>query len=88
MHVGELGRMGANIKIDGRIAIVEGVTTLTGCGVKATDLRAGACLVLAALSAQGKTTIMDADHILRGYENIENKLRDVGANIKIKDIEE
>jgi len=87
-NVPYLVEMGADIKVDNRTISIKGPSNLKGKIVKATDLRAGACLVLAALSAQGKTTIMDADHILRGYENIENKLRDVGANIKIKDIEE
>ena len=81
MHVGELGRMGANIKIDGRIAIVEGVTTLTGCGVKATDLRAGAAMILAGLVANGQTEIGEIYHIDRGYTNIEEKFRKLGAEI-------
>ena len=59
MHVAELVRMGANIKIDGRTAIIEGVDSLTGCEVKATDLRAGAAMILAGLVAKGKTEISD-----------------------------
>ena len=82
-----LNEMGANIHVDNRTIYIKGPSNLTGKIVKATDLRAGACLVLAALIADGKTTIMDSDHILRGYENIENKLKNVGANIKIRDIE-
>ena len=81
MHVGELGRMGANIKIDGRIAIVEGVSNLTGCQVKATDLRAGAAMILAGLVANGETEIGEIYHIDRGYTNIEEKFRKLGAEI-------
>ena len=81
MHVGELGRLGANIKIDGRIAIVEGVTTLTGCEVKATDLRAGAAMILAGLVANGQTEIGEIYHIDRGYTNIEEKFRKLGAEV-------
>lgn len=81
MHVGELGRMGANIKIDGRVAIVEGVEKLTGCEVKATDLRAGAAMILAGLVANGQTEISEVQHIDRGYTNIEEKFRKLGAEI-------
>ena len=81
MHVAELVRMGANIKIDGRTAIIEGVGTLTGCDVKATDLRAGAAMILVGLVAQGKTEISELYHIDRGYVNIEEKFRELGANI-------
>ncbi|MBE6062238.1 MAG: UDP-N-acetylglucosamine 1-carboxyvinyltransferase [Clostridium butyricum] len=81
MHVAELQRMGANIKIDGRTAIVEGVNKLTGCAVKATDLRAGAAMILSGLIAEGKTEISDIYHIDRGYVNIEEKFRKLGAEI-------
>lgn len=81
MHVAELVRMGASIKIDGRTAIIEGVESLTGCEVKATDLRAGAAMILAGLVAQGETEISDIYHIDRGYVNIEGKFRGLGANI-------
>lgn len=81
MHVAELVRMGANIKIDGRTAIIEGVNSLTGCDVKATDLRAGAAMILSGLVAQGRTEISDIYHIDRGYVNIEEKFRGLGANI-------
>ncbi|MDU2063669.1 MAG: UDP-N-acetylglucosamine 1-carboxyvinyltransferase [Sporomusaceae bacterium] len=81
MHVDELKRMGANIKIEGRSALVEGVERLTGCEVKATDLRAGAALVLAALVADGATEISYIHHIDRGYDDIVNKLRGLGADI-------
>ncbi len=81
MHVDELKRMGADIKIDGRSAIIEGVDDLTGAPVKATDLRAGAALVLAGLVAEGKTEIGDIYHIDRGYDRIEDKLSSLGAKI-------
>lgn len=81
MHVAELQRMGANIKIDGRTAIVEGVPKLTGCQVKATDLRAGAAMILGGLIAEGETKISDVYHIDRGYVDIEKKFRKIGAEI-------
>lgn len=81
MHVAELLRMGANIKIDGRTAIIEGIEKLTGCEVKATDLRAGAAMILSGLSAEGQTEISDIYHIDRGYVNIEEKFRRLGAEI-------
>jgi len=82
MQVGELIRMGANIKIDGRCAVVEGVDLLTGAEIKATDLRAGAALVLAGLCARGETIVSDIFHIDRGYVSIEKKLRELGADIE------
>jgi UDP-N-acetylglucosamine 1-carboxyvinyltransferase len=81
MHAQELKRMGANIKIDGRSAVVEGVDLLTGSEVKATDLRAGAALILAGLAAEGQTVIGDIYHIDRGYVDIENKFKGLGADI-------
>lgn len=81
MHVAELVRMGANIKIDGRTAILEGVKNLTGCDVKATDLRAGAAMILAGLVAHGETEIGELYHIDRGYTNIEEKFRKLGADV-------
>lgn len=81
MHVDELKRMGANIKIEGRSAVVEGVHNLYGCQVKATDLRAGAALVLAGLVASGTTEIGCIHHIDRGYDNLVAKLQQLGANI-------
>ena len=80
--VEELKRMGAKIKLEGHTAVVEGTTTLYGARVKATDLRAGAALILAALAAQGETVIEDAIHIFRGYEDITQKLTNLGAHIK------
>ncbi len=82
MHVPELGRMGADIVIDGRTAVVRGGSKLTGASVMATDLRASASLVLAGLVASGKTDVLRVYHLDRGYESIEKKLRAVGAKIK------
>jgi len=82
MHISELKRMGANIKVDGRTAVIEGVKKLTGAQVKATDLRAGAALVLAGLAAEGETEISDVEHIDRGYYQFEKKLLSLGAKIK------
>jgi UDP-N-acetylglucosamine 1-carboxyvinyltransferase len=82
MHVPELGRMGADIQIDGRVAVVRGGAKLTGAQVMATDLRASASLILAGLVASGKTEVLRVYHLDRGYEAIENKLRAVGAKIK------
>jgi UDP-N-acetylglucosamine 1-carboxyvinyltransferase len=82
MHAQELARMGANIRIDGRQAIVAGPRALTGAGVIASDLRASASLVLAALVARGETVIDRVYHIDRGYEKIEQKLAGVGADIR------
>ncbi|MFV3012650.1 UDP-N-acetylglucosamine 1-carboxyvinyltransferase [Clostridium botulinum] len=82
MHVSEMKRMGADVKIDGRSAVIEGVSKLTGTEVKATDLRAGAALILCALAAEGKTEITDVYHIDRGYVEIEEKLNKLGANIR------
>jgi len=82
MHAQELVRMGANIKIDGRRAVVRGKTPLSGAAVLASDLRASASLVLPALVAEGETIIDRVYHIDRGYERIEEKLRAVGAQIR------
>lgn len=82
MHVAELKRIGANITVDDRKAVVRGVPQLHGAPVMATDLRASACLVLAGLAAEGKTTLQRVYHIDRGYEGIEKKLRSVGASIE------
>lgn len=89
MHVSELKRMGAKIKIDGRSAIIEGNNKLTGAQVKATDLRAGAALIIAGLAAEGTTEITDIQHIERGYVGIDEKLRALGAKIhRVEDDEE
>ena len=84
MQVPYLQKMGANIQVNGTKAIIQGGTPLSGCEVVATDLRAGASLVLAALSTPGEVTIIDnVEHILRGYENIVEKLQEVGAMIEL-----
>ena len=82
MHAQELARMGANIRLEGRQAIVAGPSELSGAGVIASDLRASASLVLAALAARGETVIDRVYHIDRGYEKIEAKLARVGAQIR------
>ncbi|MDF2533305.1 MAG: UDP-N-acetylglucosamine 1-carboxyvinyltransferase [Clostridia bacterium] len=81
MHISELKLMGAKINVDGRSAIIEGVERLSGAKVKATDLRAGAALIISALCAEGRTEISEVYHIDRGYINIEEKMRKLGANI-------
>ncbi|MEX6778120.1 UDP-N-acetylglucosamine 1-carboxyvinyltransferase [Limnospira fusiformis] len=81
-HVAELIRMGADIRMKGNTAIISGVPILSGAPVRATDLRAGAALVLAALAAEGETTISDLQHLDRGYERIDLKLKDLGARIE------
>jgi len=82
MHIPELKRMGANVKIEGRTAVIEGIKKLTGAQVKATDLRAGAALVVAGLCAEGETEISDIEHIERGYYNFDAKLNGLGADIQ------
>lgn len=82
MHVVELNRMGANITTEGRSAVITGPANLTGCTVRATDLRAGAAMILAGLVAEGATEICDIYHIDRGYEEIAAKLTRLGADIK------
>ncbi|MBP3923284.1 MAG: UDP-N-acetylglucosamine 1-carboxyvinyltransferase [Ruminiclostridium sp.] len=81
-HVSELARMGAKIKVEGKVAVVEGVPTLYGSELQATDLRGGAALVLAALAAEGRSVVTRLCYIDRGYENIEAVLRTVGADIR------
>ena len=82
MHVAELNRMGANIKLDGNSAVVTGVDKLIGAPVMATDLRASACLILAGLAASDITEIHRVYHLDRGYEHIERKFRKLGARVK------
>ncbi len=86
MHVPYLSKLGADITVKNQTATIIGPNKLVGTDVVATDLRAGATMVAAALLAEGKTTITSAEHILRGYENIVEKLTDVGAKIEIKEI--
>jgi UDP-N-acetylglucosamine 1-carboxyvinyltransferase len=81
-HVAELNRMGADIRLKGNNAIIRGVQMLSGAPVLATDLRASAALVLAGLAAEGKTTIKGLHHLDRGYDNLEGKLRQLGAKIQ------
>ena len=81
-YVDELRRMGAQISVDGRVAIIEGISHFSGAPVKATDLRAGAAMIIAGLAATGTTEIEDVRYVERGYENIEGKLRALGADIK------
>ncbi|HET8647378.1 MAG TPA: UDP-N-acetylglucosamine 1-carboxyvinyltransferase, partial [Vicinamibacteria bacterium] len=82
MHVAELQRMGANIRVEGRTAVVTGHARLTGAQVMATDLRASACLVLAGLAAAGETVVDRIYHLDRGYYRIDEKLRGIGADIE------
>ena len=84
-YVDELTRMGANIKVEGSTAIIEGVERYTGATVSAPDLRAGAALVIAALTAEGYSTVEDIKYILRGYEDFDVKLRELGAQIEMVD---
>ena len=85
MYVDELNRMGANIKIDGHHAVINGVKKLSGAPVKAFDLRAGAAMVLAGLIAEGTTEVYDIYHIQRGYERFAEKLAGLGADIKTEE---
>ena len=80
-HTDELKKMGANIKVEGRVALIDGVEKLTGAVVVATDLRAGAAMVVAGLMAEGETEITNIEHIDRGYPHIEEKFRSLGADI-------
>ena len=83
-YVNELTRMGAKITVEGKVAIVKGVRKLSGAEVNSTDLRGGAALVTAALAARGKSKINNIEYILRGYENLDKKLKNIGAKIKIE----
>lgn len=88
-HVEYLNKMGANIELkDNQHAIIHGKTVLKGCPINATDLRGGAALVMAGLIAEGETRVSNIDYILRGYENLIRKLKKVGANISVIDVEE
>ncbi len=86
MHIPYLNKMGTKIEVKGQEALIEGPTKLVGAEVVATDLRAGAAMIAAGLIAEGKTVIQDVDHILRGYENIVEKLTEIGAKVEIKEI--
>ncbi len=82
-YIDELKRMGADVSVDGKVAVIQGVDTLKGAPVKATDLRAGAAMIVAGLSAQGTTYIEDTDHIERGYEDVVEKFASLGADIRV-----
>jgi UDP-N-acetylglucosamine 1-carboxyvinyltransferase len=82
MHVDELKRLGADIRVDGKFALVEGVERLSGAVVMATDLRASASLVIAGLVAEGETLVDRIYHLDRGYDSMETKLRAIGAEIE------
>jgi UDP-N-acetylglucosamine 1-carboxyvinyltransferase len=82
MHVNELVRLGANIQIDGKVSVIDGVEQLSGATVMATDLRASASLVIAGLVADGETTVERIYHLDRGYDRMEEKLRSIGADIE------
>ena len=84
-HVPELRRLGADIRVEGRVAMVSGVETLLGAPLSATDLRGGAAMILAGLSAEGETTVADAGHIERGYDDLAGCLRRLGAEITCTD---
>ena len=86
MHIPYLNALGAHIEVKNQTATIQGPTKLVGGEVVATDLRAGAAMVAAALKAEGKTTITNVEHILRGYEQIVEKLTNVGAKITLKEI--
>ena len=81
-HVSELTRLGAKIKVEGQVAVVEGVGSLSGAELEAGDLRGGAAMVTAALFAEGITKIGHTCYISRGYEDIEGRLKSVGADIR------
>jgi len=81
-YVNELNRMGADVRVSARTAVITGVPRLTGCPVAATDLRAGAALICAGLAAEGATEVVGVDHLERGYEDLPGKLRGLGAVIQ------
>ncbi len=86
MHIKYLNDLGADITVKNQTATIVGPTKLTGTTVVATDLRAGAAMVAAGLAAEGKTVITNVEHILRGYEEIIEKLESVGAKITLKEV--
>ena len=83
-YIQELNKMGAKITVEGKSAIIRGTRKLYGAKVNATDLRGGAAMVLAGLVAKGETQVSNVYYILRGYENLDIKLRKLGANIKLE----
>ena len=88
-YVDQLTAMGANIKVNGKTAVIEGVSGLSGCPVRSTDLRAGAAMLIAGLIARGTTELYNLTHIDRGYENFQGKLTALGADItRINNVED
>ena len=87
-YVGQLSRMGANIQVDGKVAVIEGVEHLTGVKVKATDLRAGAAMIIAGMVAEGTTTVENIHYVDRGYEDVVAKFGSLGADIQRVEAEE
>ena len=87
-YLDELARMGANFKVEGNTAIITGIKRFTAADIKACDLRAGAALVMAGLSAEGCTTLSDIHFVQRGYEHFDQKLQGLGADIRIVENEE
>jgi len=84
-YISELKKMGAKISIEGRTAVITGVRKLSGATVNSTDLRGGAALVTAGLIAKGKTKVTNIEYILRGYEKLDKKLEQLGANIILEE---
>ena len=84
-YIAELERMGAKIRVSGKMAIVEGTKRIHGATVKATDLRGGMAMIIESLAAKKQTRIENIHYILRGYENLEEKLRNIGAKIFLKE---
>ena len=84
-YVNELSRMGARIKVEGNSAVINGIESYTGANLVAPDLRAGAALVIAALAAEGFSTVEDIEYILRGYEDFDGKIRALGGKIELVD---
>lgn len=84
-YVNELARMGARIKVEGNSAVINGIERYTGANLVAPDLRAGAALVIAALAADGFSTIEDIKYVLRGYEDFDGKIRELGGMIQVVD---
>jgi UDP-N-acetylglucosamine 1-carboxyvinyltransferase len=82
-HVEQLRRMGANIEVEGRLAVIKGVPKLFGAEVEALNIRAGACLIVAAVGAEGETTLRGLEHLTRGYERLEEKLTSLGAQSRL-----
>ena len=82
-YVNELRKMGAKITVEGKICVIKGTKRLYGASVDATDLRGGASLILAGLNARGKTVVNNAKYVLRGYENLDQKLQSIGAKIEL-----